>query len=298
MKFNLLFYVSSVLVFNHLGFAQNLEWANGFGGIAQDASYSLTADDQGNSYVTGSFVDTVDFDPGSGTTELISNGASDIFIAKFDPAGQLIWARSIGGDASDMGISIDIDASGNVLVGGLFQDTVDFDPGPGVQELTIHAGSNLDIFILKLTAAGHFVWAQVFGDNGVEGGGYVTTDDADNVYLSGEYGGTIDFDFGPATHNLTSNGQSDIFVLALNGSGDFQYVKSFGSTLDERLAGIELDASNNALITGYYQGTVDFDPGTGTYELTSNGMYDMYVLKLDTAGAFICAGKHCCCLWR
>ncbi|MCH8330260.1 MAG: SBBP repeat-containing protein, partial [Bacteroidetes bacterium] len=141
--------------------AGNFVWAGSMGGGLNDYGSCITIDPTGNVYITGRFEDTADFDPTTGTLNLTSNGASDVFIQKLNTAGNLIWARSIGGTSSDYGNSITTDASGNVYVTGYYQGTVDFDPGSGTVNLTSN-GSN-DVFIQKLDANGILIWANSIG---------------------------------------------------------------------------------------------------------------------------------------
>ncbi|MBK7391281.1 MAG: SBBP repeat-containing protein [Bacteroidetes bacterium] len=119
----------------------------------------------GNSYITGRFAHTVDFDPSSGVFNLVSNGQWDIFILKLDPAGNFVWVKQIGGVDIDEGYSITLDKSGNILTTGRFYGQVDFDPGIGTNYLT--AGSILDVFISKLDSNGNFLWANRMVNGGI-----------------------------------------------------------------------------------------------------------------------------------
>lgn len=125
------------------------------------------------------------------------------------------WAKHIGGTGDDQGASIALDIDGNVYTTGYFNGTVDFDPGPETFELT-SVSSNSDIFISKLDVDGNFVWAKTFGSNGIDQGFSITTDDAGNVYITGAYRFTTDFDPGAGVFNLstTLNGVN-IFILKL-----------------------------------------------------------------------------------
>ncbi|MFC2111335.1 SBBP repeat-containing protein [Bacteroidota bacterium] len=139
-----------VLALPQISFAQNpsFEWAKQMGGTGNDAGESITTDNNGNIYTTGSFYGTVDFDPGSGTTNLTSAGSGDIFIQKLDASGNLLWIKQMGGITFDIGYSITTDNSGNIYSTGNFEGTADFDPGSGIANLT--SVGNYDIFIQKL----------------------------------------------------------------------------------------------------------------------------------------------------
>jgi hypothetical protein len=113
---------------------------------------SIAVDATGNVYTTGYFEGTADFDPGAGTTNLISAGNLDYFVSKLDPSGNFLWAKSIGGSSNEVGYSIAVDSSGNVYTTGYFAGTADFDPGAGTSNLTSVGGN--DVFVLKLSPSG------------------------------------------------------------------------------------------------------------------------------------------------
>ncbi|MBK8822372.1 MAG: hypothetical protein IPN58_07090 [Anaerolineales bacterium] len=110
-------------------------WAKSMGGINLDSGVDIALDSYGNVYTMGVFMDTVDFDPGAGTTNLISAGNKDTFLSKLDSHGDYIWAKSIGGTDLDYGTSIALDVSGNIHMAGYFYGTADFDPGAGIANL-------------------------------------------------------------------------------------------------------------------------------------------------------------------
>ncbi len=168
----------------------------------------------------------------------------------------------MGGPDFDSGYSIAVDDSGNVYTTGSFLGTADFDPGPGTSNLT--GGGNWDVFISKLDSAGNFLWAKnVDGANFVEGFS-IALDGSGNVYTTGRFGDTGDFDPGAGTSYLTSAGVWDVFILKLDAAGNFLWAKSMGGSDSEWGNSIELDDLSNIYITGFFSGTADFDPGAGT----------------------------------
>jgi hypothetical protein len=264
-------------------------WARRVGGTGNDESYSIVVDAAGNVYITGYFEDTVDFDPGAGTSNLTSTGGTDTFILKLDSNGDFAWAKSLDGSSDDGGIGIVLDASGNVHTVGYFQGTVDFDPGAGTSNLT-SAGS-FDVYIWKLDSNGDYVWAKRIGRTNSDFPSAIAVDASGNVYTTGTFESWVDFDPGAGTAYLTAAGDYDVFVSKLDSSGDYVWAKRMGGTDFDYSNSLAVDASENVYTAGRFQGTVDFDPGAGTSNLTSAGDYDIFVSKLDSSGDYVWAKR-------
>jgi hypothetical protein len=338
---------------------------NSIGSSAEEQATHVAVDQFGSIVVVGKFAGTsVDFDPGTDTKLLSSKGNDDIFVAKYNSNGGLVWVVQAGGVKDDIASSVVIDNAGNVYAGGIFQDEVDFRPGRKQALLTAR---KQDGFIWKLNANGQFVWAMrmggagddevnslaldnagnihaagffqnnaIFGKNttvtgttgrngfvvkfspnaglafakgfgAVEteaGSGAVPAVDAravsvdaqGNVYVGGVFNHTADFDPGAGTSNLTTtadsggkHGQNDAFVLKLTSTGNLSWAKQLGGAAAEDLTGLALDRSANVLTTGSYTGTADFDPSGGTSNLTASGSTDVFASKLDSSGGFVWA---------
>lgn len=272
----------------------NFLWAKQLGGISGTEAYSIALDQDNNIYTTGYFQDTADFDPGSGVYKL-GTGAADgsVFISKLDSAGNFVWAKKIGDGSWDAGSSLTTDESGNLYISGQFDGTVDFDPGAGVSNLTA-VGSN-DVFILKLTNAGNFVWArQLGGVNGSIENKSITVDKAGNVYSTGTFSGTLDFDPGTGTASLASSGWGSIYISKLTKDGNYAFAKKIGGQYSSCGNAIKVDKHNNIYTAGYFSNTVDFDPGPGVSNLMASGSgidFDVFISKLDSAGNYLWAKK-------
>ena len=130
-----------------LNSAGSLIWAQQAGSGAA-AVHSLALDVDGNIYAQGLFQNQSDFDPGTGTNILTSNGSTDVFVTKYSASGVYQWAVSFGGTGTDGSNGIAVDAAGNVYVAGLYYNTVDFDPDPFASDLLTSAGAN-DAFLVK-----------------------------------------------------------------------------------------------------------------------------------------------------
>jgi hypothetical protein len=231
--------------------------------------------------VTGYYNGTIDFDLGTNVTNLTSNGSDDIFILKLDSNGVFIWAKSIGGSNNrDIGESITGDSLGNVYITGRFRGTVDFDPNFGIWNLSSVGGE--DIFVLKLDSNGNFIWAKSFGNDSSNWGQSIICDSENNLYITGFFSNTVDFDPSENVSNLISNGQSDIFILKLDTLGDFIFANSMGGSSSDWAYSISFDNLNNLLLTGKFYGNSDFDPETTSFLLTPNGQDDVFIVKLSS----------------
>ncbi|HHH54260.1 MAG TPA: hypothetical protein ENK91_11420, partial [Bacteroidetes bacterium] len=271
--------------------SQDFEWARNFNisGFGNGDS-TFKTDKKGNVYFLGHFSGTVDFDPGAGIYNLTSPyGKIDICILKLDKNGDFVWAKSITSDFSKRGNSIALDSYNNVYITGYFTNhTVDFDPGVGVYNLQSKGGD--DMFILKLDENGNFVWAKSLGGSKLDLGTSIIVDSDNNIYTTGVFRGTIDFDLGPNTFNLKSKGGEDVFIFKMNENGDFIWAKSVGGLESDQTFSIYLDSENNVYTSGYFSSTVDFDPGTGVSTLSTNvGEYDIFILKMDENGNYVWA---------
>jgi hypothetical protein len=265
-----------------------LLWAASIGDTfnMNERGAEVVTDAAGNIYATGYFWGTTDVDPGDGVYFLSQNRWTTM-VLKINPDGDLIWGKQMGSETAGhaYGRSIAVDNSGNVITSGSFYGRVDFDPGPGVVNLTCTSN---DVFVQKLDANGNFMWVKQLVGTDYKFPYCMATDVSGNIYTCGYFMGTVDFNPDrKLKYNLTSFGDYDIFVLKLTGNGDFGYAKQIGGTGQDLCYSIDLDPAGYLYTTGQFNGTADFNPGTGTYNLTSFGGNDAYVLKLGLSGNFV-----------
>jgi len=266
----------------------NFLWAKRIGSSGADEASSLALDRDENIYITGTFRNTVDFDPDTGIFNLTSAGNADIFIAKFRPSGEFVWARGMGGIDNDGCFSIALDSDGNIYGAGWFSHTVDFDPGAGVYSLTVTRGT--DPFVLKLDTSGNFVWARQIEGFGNNDCAYAIATDMDgNIYTSGRFDSIADFNPDTGTYNLSSAGLLDAFLLKLNSSGDFLWATRSGGPGNEEGRTLSADSGKSVYLCGLFHATVDFDPGPAIHNLTSAGMEDIFITKQDSLGSLVWA---------
>jgi len=196
----------------------------------------------------------------------------------------LIWAKQFGDTGDDIGGNISLDSQNNIITSSYFRGTIDFDPGSGTQNLTANVSNT---YILKLSNSGNFIWAKQFS-------GYsnnticMLLNSLDNIYISGNYQNQVDFDPGMGIYNLNNSGGS--YLSKLSSLGNFIWAKEIGSGATYNNS-ITLDNYGHIYNTGTYMYTQDFDPSSGTFNLTAQGFAggDIYVLKLDTFGSFVWA---------
>ena len=239
----------------------NIEWAVSAGGTGYDFGRSVSTDTSENIYITGSFSGSSDF---SGK-QLTSVGGDDIFIAKYDSNGSVIWVKSFGSQTDDAGWGITVGHSGTIAVTGLFGDTIDFS---GIK--LISKGIS-DIFITKFSSDGVPLWVQQAGDTSVGKGQSIAMDRDENVYVTGNFvGGGIVPD---------CDGVGNIYIAKYSSGGVKEWMKCVGTGGEEFGAGVAVDSSG-LYVTGGYDNTINFGSG----QIPNNGLFDIFIVKFDVSG--------------
>lgn len=267
------------------------KWATHFGGKYGDAGNAITTDAVNNVITVGNFVDTANFISinGSSTTLTTPNGVrTNGFISKQDNSGNILWVKNIYSTSVTQAMRVATDASNNIYVSGTFAGTADFDPSAATYNLTTVGGSYSG-YIAKYDANGNFIWAKMIGGDVYTSIHSIKIDNNDNVVISGNFAGTTDFDPTAATNNITSQGDYDFFIGKLDNNGNIIWLKTIGGGGEENIKSLAIDANNNVIATGYFNSTVDFDPGATTSNLTSNTNQDIFILKLDANGNYVFA---------
>jgi hypothetical protein len=269
------------------------QWAKGIGGPNNEVVAEMSIDADGKILLTGNFDGTTDFDPvGTFTLSNIGN-ATDVFVAKYTNDGVLEWAKQIGAIDYDWPNSISTDKNNNVYITGIFDNSVDFDPGAGTFVLTNPTNSS-EIFLLKLNINGEFINAEKFGSTGTDVGYVVRTDSNDGIYIGGEFNLTVDFD--PdiiQIYNLTAP-TGDLFLLKLfqqSSAGTSIYENNNSLTLSPNPTTSKISVKSNAELIGsqfiiYDQLGKEVKSGKITSVDTeidlSNLIEGMYLLKVGT----------------
>src|ERR1019366_7986565 len=263
----------------------NVLWAKSAGGTNWDDGYSVATDVSGNVFITGVFWDSsLTF----GSTTLPYIGSGDIFIAKYDAGGNMLWAKSAGGTGDDEGRSISTDPSGNVFVSGYFRSpTITF----GSITLTNVAAYTNDIFIAKYDGSGNALWAKNVGGipSQYGGAGYSLSADASgSVFVTGNFSSpTITFDSITLTNAESSGDYSDVFIAKYDASGNVLWAKRAGGTNTDVGYSVSVDLSGNVFVTGNFSGSnITFGSYTFTSPVGYN--YPLFIVKYDGNGNVLC----------
>ncbi len=194
----------------------NFSWVKQMGGDDIDLPTDLVIDAAGNAYVTGYFNDTADFDATAGIGNFVSRGMDDGFLVKFDNAGNQAWSKQLGGGGYDEGWRMVYDNNFDyVYLTGAFSDTVDFDPGSGVN--TLIGKGDQDVYLSKVDAGGNFLWTKQFGGAYIDASGGIGISPGGNVYLSGYFLQEADYDPGVGVVTLTDAQNSmDGYILRMD----------------------------------------------------------------------------------
>lgn len=287
----------SAIYISKLSASGEFIWAIQIPTYVEFGNIEIRVDKNNNVYIASELRLATDFDPGPGVYTLTPTGGWDAFVAKYDSNGKLIWAKQFGGPGDTVPRSdvLDIDKDNNVIVCGNFNNTVDFDPGPGIYNIT--SSAHIQSFIVKLNNNGDFIWAKQFGNSPVIYSGSniadVKCDPQGNIYTVGNFAGSCDFDPGPGNFILDCHSIRDGYISKLDPNGNFIWAKRIGTSTNSYYEfsdsrGIDLDANNNVYTIGDFIGTYDFDPGSNTHLVSSNAStYDWYLLKLNSQGDFI-----------
>jgi len=250
------------------------QWAKGVGGATGEVAYAICNDPNGNLYVTGLFSSpTLTF----GSITLINPDSSKaLFIVKYNSSGNVIWARGTAGkNANTSGNDIQTDAEGNFYVTGYFADTLVL----GSIAL-ISDQSSTDAFVAKFDSSGNVIWAESLGGLGSSWGNGIGVDQNNNVYIAGEFYGSLTL--GSFTLTNTDLSAQDIFVAKYDDQGNVLWAKSAGGSWVDEVTSLSADPNGNVYITGQFRSpTITFGPTT---LVNTNGSSDIFIARYNRDG--------------
>lgn len=262
----------------------NVLWAKSAGGNRNDHGFSVVTDKANNVYVTGDFYSSsIIF----GTSTLTNNGSQNLFITKFDSNGNVIWAKKAGGSGADNSLCITADKYSNIYITGYFYSPqIIF--GKDTLTNTDNTSNLDDMFIAKYDSSGHAIWAKYAGGNDHDFGMGLTTDDADNIYVTGGfYSSYIKFHT-DTLHNINAP-NSDIFLAKYDSLGNLIWTKSAGGQSFDKSHNVTF-ANHGIYIIGYFGNpSVTFDTVSLINTINSSAYYsfDLFLVKYDTSGNVI-----------
>lgn len=268
MKLHLLlttFILSCLLCLtSYVSLAQSWVWAKGEGDIGNDVANSVTTDTYGNTYITGNIAGKADF---SGTIYQ-GNGIYEMYIAKYDPAGNLLWVKLAGGADNDQGNCIRWN-KGFLYVCGGFSDTAFF------ESTALISKGESDAFVAKYDDSGNLLWVKPASGTGLDYATSLDIDNGGNIFVAGTYESAITL----GTTNLTTTSfYGESFYAKYDGGGNVVWAKSTSGNNPNLITGIALDYHDALYLTGYFGGSFKVSAGTVN---TSSASYDIFLAKVE-----------------
>jgi uncharacterized repeat protein (TIGR01451 family) len=270
------------------------EWAVRAGGSGSDFfGNAIAVDATGNSYVTGGIEGAAFFGSGASQVTLTSSGRGDIFVAKYDPAGNLLWAQRAGGPHTgfiEEGQDIEADADGNAYVTGFFFGAATF--GSGANEVTL-TSTGIDVFLAKYDSSGTLLWVKRAGGSSAGAGLGCALDGSGNIFLTGRFTGSTTFgESGGTQVSLTTSGNEDVFVTKYDPSGNLLWAQKAGGQFSDEGTEIKTDAAGNAYVSGSFSTpnstTATFGTGLSAITVTSRGFSgDAFLAKFSSTGSLL-----------
>ena len=260
-------------------------WARNWGPTAFTGGKGVAVDSDGNSFVTGKFMGSIDFNPDPSEEEIYtSNGGYDVYVCKYDINGEFQWARTWGGSGWEYNRGVDVDTYGNVYIPGYFESSVDFDPDDTGTDVHASNGAQ-DAFLTKFDTDGNFIWAKTWGGSSSEDAYGAETDDMGNVYVTGQFRQSVNFNPDGAPDYHSSNGGQDVYLMMFDSSGNFQWAKTWGGSAWDYGNDVAVDSFGDVYSVGWFAGTVNFNPD-GLDNHTASGDPGVFLSKFDSSGNF------------
>jgi uncharacterized protein (AIM24 family) len=259
-------------------------WTHTYGGSGDDRIYGVAAGVQGNVYLAGSFETSTNFDHGNPAgTATQSLGRLDGFLLKLNVDGTYLWVKTFGGSADDEILGVCTRGYERVSIAGYFSDIVDLAPGPMVHRVSSNGMD--DIFAVTLTSNGDYVSSYSTGGIYSDRGLAIDCDESGNIYLSGWFSDTVDFDPGSSLDEHHAVGQADAFVVSYRDAGVYQWARTFGGAGSDQASSVLMDSDGNAYVAGSFSQQMDL----GGEVRTSNGGTDIFFAKYAQDGSVVWA---------
>jgi hypothetical protein len=262
--------------FSDKTYSQTFQWARAAAGQGFDYGNYITTDDSGNIYLSGQF----EYDCYFGTKMISTAGQHDIYVAKYNSSGTLMWVRNAGGTDGDAGHGVGLDANRNVYTTGEFEMTCHWS---ATDSATVGGAGVNNIYLSKYDNNGNLVWLRNVLSNGDGRGRGLACDSAGNTYFTGSFAKNANF----GGINITYYGYADAFLAKYDKDGNAKWVKKSGGTGDDKGKGVALDNFGNVFLCATFTNTANI---SGHF-VTASGLYDSYIVKYDTSGNYIWSVK-------
>ncbi len=249
----------------------NFLWARSIGGAFDDVSNAIVCDNSGNVFVTGYYTSAT---LAIGAYTLTNMGGEDVFVVKYDPSGNVLWAKNFGDNMIEESNGITCDGN-NIYVTGQFQsNTINF----GTGTLTCNGGG--DVFTAKYDNNGNELWAKGFGDTGLDIGNGITVTPTNDIFVTGSFkSANLTF----STYTLTNQGGSDYFILRYDALGNEIWAKSAGGNFDDVGISVKQGYFGELFTSGYFKST-NITFGAATYTSASTAGADIFLVNYNSAG--------------
>ncbi len=245
-----------------------IKWIHSAGGQGGDVANGMSIDASHNTYIAGEVEKTANF--GSGIF-LISSGANDIFLAKYNIGGNIVWAKRWGNTGNDKALSVAVAENGDCFITGYFSETI------SIGSTQLSSSGSRDIFIAKINSNGNVQWAKKAGGNGDDKGLGISLDRNGNIYIAGSFTHSASF----GSISIANSGNYSAFVAKYNSTGSIQWAKAAGACCDTtQYRSVFVDQFSNVFVAGSFKGDANF----GSNHFTSSGSSDIVIAKYNTNG--------------
>lgn len=262
------------------------EWAKVMGSTSHDRLHSVQIASNNDIYIAGKFTGTVDFNPDSLVVDSkASIGNYDAYFTKFNADGSYAWTKTWGGTDRDTVNDFVIGADGNFYLAGVFRGTPLFNTDSGTEPITT-VGLD-DAFLTRYNADGSYGWTKTWGGTSNDFSFNIRTSPTNDIYIIGSYQLSVDFDPSGITNSLTAVGSEDSYMSKFGSDGSYKLTYTWGGSLMDELNGITFDKNGNYYVGGFFNGTIDFNPSSGTDNISPNGTYDHFFSVFDSNDNYI-----------
>ena len=237
----------------------------------------MKTDNENNFYICGFFNKSIDFDPSENEEIITATDATDVFLAKYDQEGNLLWVKTLTSKGGNKANSLTIDSKNNVYITGSFIQNAT------LGKLTVEGDGGNGIFIAKLNQNGKEQWIKKITNTKNNSGNYIYCDKKDNLYIAGSISSRTEFNEINKVLTVKENA-SNIFIAKLNENGEYQWVKAFKGQYYSSAEGILTDTYGNIYVSGYFIGSLEAKDNETVY---SSGKEDGFIMMLDSDATMI-----------